>query len=217
MMTAGMLCALLLAGCALLRQAAAFIAEAEGVTPLSLAGSRRLLLLFMLQCAAVLVCGRMQELSSTLLLRNLLLAGWSLLLTQLDLARCWLPQRFTCSLIVSGLLYTLLPQSGLTFSQAAREGLMMYTGLLLFRWWVSRDGTERFGMGDVYLLTGLTVWLTLPLTVLLVLAALCLILLLQGGMAVTRRPPLRELPFAPWLCGCLNLMILLPDFTLLQV
>lgn len=203
-----------LTGRSLVRQASGFIRETEGVAPTNLPLSSFLVLLFAVLASVVTTRGLSECLPWHVVLRDLILLGWCVLLTQLDLARQWLPLRFTNGLIASGLLFSLLPQSGVSLLIALGDGLAMYGLLLLFRLWANRHGRERFGLGDVYLLTGMSVWLTLPTTAVIALAALGLIMLqlLTGKVGLPSKR--QEIPFAPYLCLCLSVAILAQRFPL---
>lgn len=203
-----------LAGHCLIRQAAGFIRDTEGTVPVHLPLSSLLVLLFAILAGMVSVRAFMQYQPWIFALRDLILLGWCVLFTQLDLARQWLPLRFTSSLIFSGILFTLLPQSGISTLMAAADGVMMYVLLFLFRCWANRHGIERFGQGDVYLLTGLSIWLTLPVTAAFSLAALGLIMLQQLACIAGLLLKQQEIPFAPWLCLCLSVAVLSQRFPL---
>lgn len=203
-----------LMGRSLVRQASGFIRETERVTPTNLPFSSFLVLLFAVLASVVATRGLSQCLPWHVVLRDLILLGWCVLLTELDLARQWLPLRFTNSLIFSGLLFSLLSQSGISTLMAVGDGLAMYGVLFLFRLWANRHGRERFGLGDVYLLTGLSVWLTLPTTAVIALAALGLILLQLLSSMVGLLSKQQEIPFAPYLCLCLSVAILAQRFPL---
>jgi prepilin signal peptidase PulO-like enzyme (type II secretory pathway) len=126
-----------LMGRSLVRQASGFIRETEGVTPTNLPFSSFLVLLFAVLASVVATRGLSQCLPWHVVLRDLILLGWCVLLTELDLARQWLPLRFTNSLIFSGLLFSLLSQSGISTLMAVGDGLAMYGVLFLFRLWAN--------------------------------------------------------------------------------
>ncbi|AWK15504.1 hypothetical protein CCS41_13815 (plasmid) [Candidatus Fukatsuia symbiotica] len=166
-----------------------------------------LIMLFAVVASLVSTRGLLLAQPWPLIFRDLMLLGWSVLLTQLDVARGWLPLRFTGGFILGGLLFTLLPYASSSALQALVEGGVIFGVLSLFRCWANRHGLERFGLGDVYLLMGLSVWLTLPVTVSLTLFALGIILLQAGLAWLGLAPQPREIPFAlifaavlPWLC-----------------
>ncbi|WP_339057577.1 prepilin peptidase [Candidatus Regiella endosymbiont of Tuberolachnus salignus] len=199
----------LLLGHYLITEARHCIGDIEGTLPTRLPFAVVLMTLFAGVASFVSTRGILLGQSWLLVLRDLLLLGWSVLLTQLDVARGWLPFRNTGGLIFSGLLFSLLPQAPVPFLQAMREGGVMFLGLSLFRGWVNRHGVERFGLGDVYLLSGLSLWLTLPVTASLTLWALGFVVLhvVAGKRGVV--PQVRDIPFAPYLCGCLAVAILM--------
>ena len=203
-----------LMGRSLVRQASGFIRETEGVAPTHLPLSSFLVLLFAVLASVVATRGLSLCLPWHVVLRDLILLGWCVLLTQLDLARQWLPLRFTNSLLFSGLLFSLFSQSGISTLMAISDGLAMFGVLFLFRLWANRHDRERFGLGDVYLLTGLSIWLKLPVAAALALGALGLIMLqlLTGMVGLLPKP--REIPFAPYLCLCLSVAILTQRFPL---
>ncbi|AXF78935.1 prepilin peptidase (plasmid) [Erwinia tracheiphila] len=203
-----------LMGRCFIQQTSEFIRETEGAIPTNLPLSSFLVLLFTVLASVVATRGLSLCLPWHVVLRDLILLGWCILLTQLDLARQWLPLRFTNSLIFSGLLFSLSPQSGKSTLMAVGDGLAMYGLLFLFRLWANRHGRERFGLGDVYLLTGLSVWLTLPVTAALALAALGLIMLQLLASTVGLLSRQQEIPFAPYLCLCLSVAILTQRFPL---
>lgn len=204
--------AFILTGRQLVRQAAGFIHEQEGKRPRALPGACRLVLLFAAVAALVVTRGLVLTLPAPEVLRDLLLTGWCLLLSTLDLARRWLPLRHTSGFIASGLLFSLLPGAAVTLPVAALNGLVMFTLLSVFRRWANRHGPERFGQGDVWLLAGFSAWLTLPVTAGLTLCALGLIALrhLAGLTGLMARA--REVPFAPWFSLCLAASILAQRF-----
>lgn len=197
----------LLMGHYLIAEARQFIGDIEGTLPTNLPFSVVLMTLFAGVASLVSMRGLLLAQPWPLIFRDLLLLGWSVLFTQLDLARGWLPLRFTGGFILSGLLFVLLPQASSSVLQALVEGGVMFLVLSLFRWWANRHGVERFGLGDVYLLSALSLWLTLPVTASLTLWALGFVVLHAIVGRVGLVPPVRDLPFAPYLCGSLTVAI----------
>ncbi|OVZ88267.1 hypothetical protein CBW54_09425 [Yersinia kristensenii] len=203
------------AGNALRQQATEFIQGYEGRAPHQWPYSGVITVLFALMATLVLLRGEYQELPRPAVFRDLILLGWCVVLSHLDIARYWLPLPFTLSLTFSGLLFTLLADTWLPLRQAVVDWGMMMVLLGGFRVMANRHGRERFGEGDVYLLAGLSAWLTLPVTAVLILAALGLItvqwLASRSGL-LSERP---SYPFAPYLCLCLAIAILagIPSLT----
>lgn len=205
-----------LVGHGLIRQASDFIAEIEGNPPALLPLSTLLVLLFSFITSLLAVRGGTQNLAGLLIFRDTVLCSWCVVFTQLDLARRWLPLRFTNSFIISGLLYTVLPLTEIPLWVAVCDGLEMYGVLLLFRCWANRHGNEQFGLGDVYLLAGFSVWLTLPVTIVITLGALGLIMMQQLAVMAGWWVKQPEIPFAPYFCLCVSIAVLLqkmPTFT----
>ncbi|WP_176488735.1 hypothetical protein [Candidatus Regiella insecticola] len=135
----------LLLGHYLIAEARHCIGDIEGTLPTRLPFAVVLMTLFAGVASVVSTRGILLGQSWLLVLRDLLLLGWSVLLTQLDVARGWLPLRNTGGLIFSGLLFSLLPQAPVPFLQAMREGGVMFLGLSLFRGWVNRHGVVGAG------------------------------------------------------------------------
>ncbi|MEA9445896.1 prepilin peptidase (plasmid) [Candidatus Fukatsuia symbiotica] len=212
MTSVGLFCILLpiflLMGHYLIAEAHQFIGRIEGTPPALLPFASLLIMLFAVVASLVSTRGLLLAQPWPLIFRDLMLLGWSVLLTQLDVARGWLPLRFTGGFILGGLLFTLLPYASSSALQALVEGGVIFGVLSLFRCWANRHGLERFGLGDVYLLMGLSVWLTLPVTVSLTLFALGIILLQAGLAWLGLAPQPREIPFAPYLCGSLTVAML---------
>lgn len=204
--------ALFLCGRRLATQAAGFIRAVEGAPPPRLPGTFRLALVFALTGSWIVTRGLSQQLPDALVFRDLMLLGWGVLLCQLDVARRWLPLAHTNAFILSGLLFTLLPGAGPSSLVAAADGLGMCGLLWLFRLWVNRHGFERFGQGDVWLIAGLSVWLTLPVAAGLTLSALLIITLRHLAALAGLLPSVRDTPLAPWLFLCVCVALLTQTF-----
>ena len=200
---------LFFAGRALCRQAAAFITAIEGVPPATLPGESVFPGVFTTLATITLVTHLIQGTPWTWGLRDLLLLAWCVSFTQLDLARRWLPLPFTLSFALSGLLLATLvdavvpPLTGLL-------GALLLAGILLcLRAATHRQGTERLGLGDVWLLSGLCLWL--PLTAVALLTTVACSLMALTLLAVRHRTTATTpQPFAPWLCLVLAVCTLLP-------
>jgi general secretion pathway protein O len=215
LLTPVMFMTFVMVGIALQQQAAHFILEQEGYTPAKWSYSGVVTVLFALIASLIFIRAEYQSLPMLTVFRDLILLGWCVVLTHLDIARHWLPLSFTLNLTLSGLLFTLLSDTLMPLRHALMDGGVMMVLLSGFRVMANRQGSERFGLGDVYLLAGLSVWLTLPVTATLTLMALGLIavqwLASRAGLLVNRQ----ELPFAPYICFCLAMTLLagIPSFT----
>lgn len=197
------------------QQAANFIRYHEGHSPDKWPYSGVITVLFASMACLVFLRGEYQELPRLTVFRDLILLGWCVVLTHLDIARHWLPLPFTLSLTISGILFTLLSDTLLPFRHALVDWGVMMALLYGFRAIANRHGKERFGLGDAYLLAGLSIWLTLPVTAVITLMALGIIavqwLASRTGLLVNRE----FIPFAPYICFCLAMVIFagIPSFT----
>ncbi len=108
------------------QQAANFIRDHEGHSPDKWPYSGVITVLFALMASLVFLRGEYQELPRLTVFRDLILLGWCVVLTHLDIARHWLPLPFTLSLTISGMLFTLLSDTLLPFRHALVDwGVMM--------------------------------------------------------------------------------------------
>lgn len=100
----------------------------------------------------------------------------------------WLPQSFTWSCLSAGLLVAM--GNGEFWSRAA-SCVVLFTALSLF-YWISR---ERFGLGDVWLLTALAAWFAMPSVLVITAMGLCGFVVWHGVLGNGRRGG----PLGPWL------------------
>lgn len=128
------------------------------------------------------------------------LLAWGIPMVLLDMRNYWLPLRFTTGFWVSGLLFSLLPENSITFTEAAvGSGVMfavLYAFYLLSKFF--RNGEEGFGLGDVHLIAGLCAWLPWSQASLLsgyAFLFLFFVILIKKD---------RYQPYAPWLFALLS-------------
>jgi prepilin signal peptidase PulO-like enzyme (type II secretory pathway) len=136
--------------------------------------------------------------------------GFLTLFTVLDVERHWLPQRFTLAFIICGGIYGYVAQPEHIVQ------LMMSAGVLWLVFWsfravaMRRNGDETFGLGDVYLIAGLTLWLSWLTTL--------YVMIIAASMAITFlwikrywfRSVARGVPFGPFLCAVAAIVAILP-------
>ncbi|MEH3481625.1 prepilin peptidase [Enterobacter cloacae] len=142
------------------------------------------------------------------IIRGLLVGAWCLVLAALDLARFWLPFRFTASLAITGVMFSIWVLPERHPAQLLAEISFIFIPLELVRLsanYFQKD--EVFGKGDVWLITALVCWYpafdVLAVTLIALLAAIC-----TGAMTKQR-----YLPFGPFLC----LFAVIPAFTTLDI
>lgn len=133
--------------------------------------------------------------------RYIVLLAWGIPMALLDMRNCWLPSCFTTGFWLSGMLFTFLPASPLTFTQALTSSCVMFILLYIFHTiaWRLR-GEEGLGLGDVHLIAGLCAWF--PWQHACVLSGWAFLLLVITAL-LTRR---RAQPYAPWLFALLTIL-----------
>lgn len=112
----------------------------------------------------------------------------------IDCLTMFLPFRYTAQLIVSGVVFQLLYfETTLAFTYTV--SFLLYCAFLMMRYFVNNAyQKEVFGMGDVYLITGLSLWLSAPMVFYAVILAAIL------GMIFIKIKECTIIPFAPFLC-----------------
>ncbi|WGO82234.1 prepilin peptidase [Arsenophonus apicola] len=138
----------------------------------------------------------------------------------LDAASRCLPRCFTLAfgLIGFGFRVLLSPESVLTILLTALSLFGVLFGLRALAH--HKDGHQKFGLGDVYLMAGLGVWLSLPIVLWVIIGAVFLagFVLLARRLGYPKRwqqdDDFRYLPFAPFLCSVVAFYALNRDVTL---
>ncbi|HAY7229099.1 TPA: hypothetical protein JN332_000202 [Shigella sonnei] len=163
---------------------------------------------WLILCVVLIAVGLVGFLGPEQIIRGLLVGAWCLILAALDLARFWLPFRFTASLAITGVMYSIWVLPERNPAQLLAEISFIFIPLELVRLlanYIQKD--EVFGKGDVWLITALVCWYpafdVLAVTLIALSAAIC-----TGAM--TRQ---RYLPFGPFLC----LFAVIPAFTTLDI
>lgn len=127
----------------------------------------------------------------------------------LDSASYCLPALFTVPffLVGCGFRFGFEQQS---MPEAVIVSVLLFSGLSFMRMVCNRQrGNEIFGMGDVYLIAGLGMWLSSPYVFWVVgIAAF-------SGMLFIRFTSRQVIPFAPFLCVITALMLLVPGVNFL--
>lgn len=143
----------------------------------------------------------------------LLILAWGIPMVLLDLRKCWLPLRFTNGFWISGLVFTLLPESTQNVWQALAGSIGMFVLLYLLHAAAMRlYGEEGFGRGDVHLIAGLCAWLPWPIASFI---SGCGFLLFIVGALVTQK---YAQPYAPWLFAILAAAAgIFPELTIVGV
>jgi prepilin signal peptidase PulO-like enzyme (type II secretory pathway) len=134
-------------------------------------------------------------------------------------SRC-LPRCFTLAFGLIGISFRFLlyQETVLLALLSALSVFGMLWGLrtLTFR----QDGHAKFGLGDIYLMAGLGVWLSLPIVLWVIIGAVFLagFVLLARRLGYPKRwqqdDDFRYLPFAPFLCSVVAFYALNRDVTL---
>lgn len=158
------------------------------------------LLIFWLLLSHSLILAAMAEILTPLeVLRGLVLAGWCFILLSLDVTGYWMPFSFTAPAAISGLLFALfvLPERSLLVISV--EAVCVFLGLGVLRW-LSGQQREMLGMGDICLLTALTLWF--PLYQVACATALAII----PALLVAAYCRQRQFPFGLYLCPAASLL-----------
>lgn len=93
-------------------------------------------------------------------LRSVALLVLAVPLTLTDLRCQWLPMRYTVLFWIGGLASAALPDAVLPLTEAVTASLAAFVLSGAVRWLANiRQGEERMGLGDVYLMAGLCAWL----------------------------------------------------------
>lgn len=145
------------------------------------------------------------------------LYGFLSLFIILDVERNWLPKSFTLIFIITGFFYRTIDLDSEWWSVTAMSCLL-FMGLYLFRACINRRaGGEVFGLGDIYLIVGLSVWFSvitsLKITIIATIIAIVFILLKKYSFPSRwyRYHECRGAPFSPFLCGVAAVWGILPD------
>lgn len=126
------------------------------------------------------------------------LLAWGIPMVLLDMRNYWLPLRYTNGFWLTGLLFTCLPGSTLTLTEALTGSIGMFMFLYTFHYSAkSLRGEEGFGLGDVHLIAALCAWLPWQLASVL---SGCAFLLFIVGAFLTKK---MAQPYAPWLFALL--------------
>lgn len=196
------------AGKALLRISESYIERMDRVRKPENQMHHELFKVWLILCVVLIAVGLVGFLGPEQIIRGLLVGAWCLILAALDLARFWLPFRFTASLAITGVMYSIWVLPERNPAQLLAEISFIFIPLELVRLlanYIQKD--EVFGKGDVWLITALVCWYpafdVLAVTLIALSAAIC-----TGAM--TRQ---RYLPFGPFLC----LFAVIPAFTTLDI
>lgn len=142
--------------------------------------------------------------------------GFMTLFIVLDIERHWLPLRFTLAFIICGGIYSCVVHTE-HIVQIVVASAVLWLALWLFRALsMLRHKRETFGLGDVYLISGLAMWLSwlTTLYVMIVAASIALIVLWikknQFSADLDHSDESRVVPFAPFLCAIAAIVAMLP-------
>ncbi|WP_241175570.1 prepilin peptidase, partial [Serratia marcescens] len=101
---------------------------------------------------------------------------------------------YTSGFWLTGLLFTVMPGSALTLTEALTGSIGMFLVLYAFHYGAKRlRGEEGFGMGDVHLIAALCAWFPWQQACLL---SGCAFLLFIASALLTNK---MTQPYAPWL------------------
>lgn len=130
--------------------------------------------------------------------KMLVLMAWGVPMVLLDLRNYWLPLRYTSGFWLTGLLFTLMPGSALTLTEALTGSIGMFLFLYAFHYGAKHlRGEEGFGMGDVHLIAALSAWF--PWQLASVLSGCAFLLFIVGALLTDKTAQ----PYAPWLFALL--------------
>lgn len=196
------------AGKVLLRISESYIERMDTVRKPENQMHHELFKVWLILCVVLIAVGLVGFLGPEQIIRGLLVGAWCLILAALDLARFWLPFRFTASLAITGVMYSIWVLPERNPAQLLAEISFIFIPLELVRLlanYIQKD--EVFGKGDVWLITALVCWYpafdVLAVTLIALSAAIC-----TGAMTKQR-----YLPFGPFLC----LFAVIPAFTTLDI
>lgn len=191
---------LILSAQLLVSQAQVFLQEHEGP---ALNRLQIWSVVFVFTCTSLVLISRVLADIASLpyVSRRIVLLAWGIPMVLLDMRNYWLPLRYTTGFWLSGLLFTLLPESSLTFLTALSGSAIMFVALYGFHFAVLHlRGEEGLGLGDVHLIAALCAWFPWQLASLL---SGCAFLLFVAGALLTRKT---VQPYAPWLFALLAVL-----------
>ncbi|MEH3581384.1 prepilin peptidase [Enterobacter cloacae] len=196
------------AGKVLLRISESYIERMDSVRKPENQMHHELFKVWLILCVVLIAVGLVGFLGPEQIIRGLLVGAWCLILAALDLARFWLPFRFTASLAITGVMYSIWVLPERNPAQLLAEISFIFIPLELVRLLANNiQKDEVFGKGDVWLITALVCWYpafdVLAVTLIALSAAIC-----TGAMTKQR-----YLPFGPFLC----LFAVIPAFTTLDI
>lgn len=129
------------------------------------------------------------------------LLAWGIPMVLLDLRNYWLPLRYTSGFWLTGLLFTVMPGSALTLTEALTGSICMFLFLYAFHYGAKHlRGEEGFGMGDVHLIAALSAWF--PWQLASVLSGCAFLLFIVGALLTDKTAQ----PYAPWLFALLAVL-----------
>ncbi|MCW7763434.1 prepilin peptidase [Photorhabdus luminescens] len=131
----------------------------------------------------------------------LVLLAWGVPLVLLDIRNFWLPFHFTSGFWLTGILFSLLPDNTIKFTESVISSCAMFTLMRLFHYCVNRKHPEeRFGLGDVHLIAALCAWVQWQLAYLL--CGIGFIMFIAGALITQKH----EQAYAPWLFALLAIL-----------
>jgi prepilin signal peptidase PulO-like enzyme (type II secretory pathway) len=141
------------AGKVLLRISESYIERMDSVRKPENQMHHELFKVWLILCVVLIAVGLVGFLGPEQIIRGLLVGAWCLILAALDLARFWLPFRFTASLAITGVMYSIWVLPERNPAQLLAEISFIFIPLELVRLlanYIQKD--EVFGKGDVWLL-----------------------------------------------------------------